>query len=91
MRYRYEYQKHGTSDVGIAGTDIAGTDINYRYRYPGYRYRCDVAQIPVPSGTEGQHHTVPVQAATADLLYVASCILQRRGYRRTSNLSTDTG
>ena len=26
MRYRYEYQKHGTSDVGIAGTNIAGTN-----------------------------------------------------------------
>ena len=47
-RYRYKYQKHGTSDVGIAGTNIiAGTDITgtgtqstgtgatwRRYRYP---------------------------------------------------------
>ena len=67
VRYRYEYQKHGTSDVGIAGTNIAGTD--YRYRYPEYRYRygtgtgatwrrCTGTQwYSVPSGTERQHHT----------------------------------
>ena len=67
VRYRYEYQKHGTSDVGIAGTNIAGTNIagtnfaDIRLPVPRvpvpvrYRYRGDVAQMyryPVVLGTQ---------------------------------------
>ena len=71
VRYRYEYQKHGTSDVGIAGTNIAGTNTagtdiagtNFAdIRLPVPRVPVPVpgrrgADIPVPSGTERQHHT----------------------------------
>ena len=83
VRYRYEYQKHGTSDVGIAGTNIAGTNIagtnfaDIRLPVPRvpvtvrYRYRGDVAQIyRYPVVLKGS--TTPVPIARGELHLAAT-------------------